>query len=88
MHKTAFVTHDGQYEFLGMLFGIVNSGATLFRGLTKVLVVISGVGSYIDDIVVYSDGEEHLRMLKELSGRLRKAKSTARPTKCLLQSLL
>ena len=37
---------------------------------------ISGVGSYIDDIVIYSDSwEEHLRTLKELFGRLRRAPS-------------
>ena len=43
------------------------------------------VGSYIDNIVIYSDSwEDHLRTLKELFGRLRKARITARPTKCLL----
>ena len=35
VHKTAFVTPDGQYEFTRMPFGIVNSGATLVRGLRK-----------------------------------------------------
>ena len=29
VYKTAFVTSDGQYEFSQMLFGMVNSGATL-----------------------------------------------------------
>ena len=44
---------------------------------------MSGVGSYIDDI--YSDSwEEHLSTLKELFGRLRRARITARPTKCLI----
>ena len=66
-----------------MPFGMVNSGATLVRGLKKVLEGLSGVGSYIDDIVVYNDSwEEHLRALKELFGRLRRAKNTARPIKC------
>ena len=46
---------------------------------------LPGVGSYIDDIVIYSDSwEDHLRTLKELYGRLKKARITARPTKCLL----
>ena len=68
-----------------MPFGMVNSGATLVRGLKKALEELSGVGSYIDDIVIYSDSwEEHLRTLKELFGRLRRARITARPTKCLL----
>ena len=66
VYKTAILTPDGQYEFLRMPFGMVNSGATLVRGLKKVLDGLSGVGSYIDDILIYSDSwEEHLRTLKE-----------------------
>ena len=64
---------------------MANPGATLVGGLKKVLEGLSGVGTYMDDIVVYRDSlEEHLRTLKELFGRLRRAKITARPTKCLL----
>ena len=41
------------------------------------------IGSYIDEIVILSDSwEDYLRRLKELFGRLRKA----RPTKCLLRA--
>ena len=70
------MAEDGQYEFLRMPFGVVNSGATLVRGLKKVLEGLSGVSSYIDDIAIYSDSwEEHLRTLKELFGRLRRARS-------------
>ena len=64
---------------------MVNSGATVLRGLKKVLGELSGVSSYIDDIVIYSDSwEEHLSTLKELFGRLRRDRITARPKKCLL----
>ena len=50
-----------------MPFGMVDSGATLVSGLRKVLQGMPGVGSYIDDIIVYSDSwEDHFRMLKEL----------------------
>ena len=85
VHKTAFVTPDGQYEFTRMPFSMVNSGATLVRGLRKILEGMPGVGSYIDNIVIYSDSwEDHIRTLKELFGRLRKARITARPTQCLL----
>ena len=39
----------------------------------------------MDDIVIYSaSSEEHLRTLKELFGRLRRARISARPTKCML----
>ena len=55
------------------------------RGLRKILEGMPGVGSYVDDIVIYSDSwEDHIKTLKELFGRLRKARITARPTKCLL----
>ena len=37
MHKTAFVAPDGQNEFTRMPFSIVNSGATLVRGLVMAL---------------------------------------------------
>ena len=37
VYKTLFLTPDGQYEFLWMPFGMVNSGAILVRGLKKVL---------------------------------------------------
>ena len=58
VHKTAFVTPDGQYEFTMMPFGMVNSGATLVRGFRKILEGMPGVGSYI---VIYSDSwENHL----------------------------
>ena len=87
VHRTAFVTPNGQFEFTRMPFGMVNSGATLVRGLRKILEGIPGVRSYIDNIVIYSDSwEDHLRMLKELFGRVRKAQITAQPTKCLLEA--
>ena len=46
VHKAAFVTPDGQYEFTRIPFGMVNSGATLVRGLRKILEGMPGVGSY------------------------------------------
>ena len=45
VHKAVFVTPDGQYEFTTMPFGIVNSGATLVRGLRKILEGMPGVRS-------------------------------------------
>ena len=48
-----------------MPFWMVNSGATLVRGLKKVLEGLSGVGRYIDDTVIYSDSwEQPLRTLR------------------------
>ena len=78
--KTAFVTPDGKYEFLRMPFGIKNSGATLVRGMRKVLSGMSGVESYIDDLIMFSSNwKTHLRTLEELLKRLSEANLTARP---------
>ena len=86
VYKTAFVIPDGQYELLWMPCGMMNSGATLVRGLKNILEGLSGVGSYINYTVDNDSWKEHLRTLKELFGRLRRAKIIARPTKCLLGS--
>ena len=83
--KTAFVTPDGQYEFIRMPFGMVNSGATFVRGMKKLLKDLPGVDNYIDDIIVHTaKWEDHLDTLRELFTRLAKAQLTIKPTKCYL----
>ena len=52
--KTAFVTPDGSYEFLKMAFGMVNSAATLKRGMKKLLKGMKNVEFYRDDILVHT----------------------------------
>ena len=47
VHKTDFVTPDGKYEFTRMPFGMVNSGATLVRGLRKILEGMTGAESEV-----------------------------------------
>ena len=82
--KTAFVTPDETYEFPRMPFGMKNSGATLVRGMREVFSGMSGVESYIDDLIVFSsDWKIHLRTLEELLKRLSEANLTARPSKCI-----
>ena len=53
IHKTAFVTPHGCYEFLRMPFEMKNSGATLVRGIRKLLQDMDNVECYIDDLIVY-----------------------------------
>lgn len=45
--KTAFVTQDGHNEFLEMPFGLINAGATLVKGLRKLLLDLL----YVDYII-------------------------------------
>ena len=37
IHKTAFVTHDGTFEFVKIRFGMINSSATFVRAIHKLL---------------------------------------------------
>ena len=87
IHKTVFVTVDGCYEFLRMLFRMKNSGATLVRGMRKLLPDLDHVESYIDDLFVYTkDWDTHLQVLDKLLCRLQQARLAVRPTKCLFGS--
>ena len=83
--KTAFVTPDGHWEFLRMPFGMVNRSVTLKRGLSRNLKDVDNVLFYWDDILVHtSSWEDHVKTLRELFQRLKKADLTIRPSKCIL----
>ena len=79
IEKTAFIMPDGTYDFLRTPFGMKNSGATLVRGMRKILAGMSNVNSYIDNFRIHiNDWQLHLQVLEELLPRLRKAGLTAK----------
>ena len=82
IHKTAFVTPDAHYEFTRMPFGLVNAGATLVRGMRKVLDGIPNVGVYIDIILYNEIFEEHMGNLNRVFQRLKYHNLTIKSTKC------
>ena len=85
MHKTAFRTRYGHYEFLVMPFSLTNALAAfmdlmnhVFRSYVDQFVVV-----FIDDILVYSkDRENHDTHLRVVLETLRKEHLYAKPRKC------
>lgn len=74
--KTAFSTEAGHYEFLRMPFGLKTAPATFQRAMDNVLRGLQGLHClvYMDDIIIYSTSmQEHIKDLRSIFDRLRKA---------------
>ena len=83
--KTGFITSEGTFVFKRTPFGMLNSGATFNRMMRKLLVGLSGVTNYVDDILVYSETwEQHIEALHNVFQRIKDANLHARPSKCTL----
>ena len=94
--KTAFVTHQGLFEFRVMPFGLTNAPSVFQRVMQQVLSGLNPpdgrefVEVYIDDVLIFSRTmEEHIDHLRQVLERLRKASLKLKPGKChfLRQSL-
>ena len=75
-HKTGFVTHEGNYVFNKLAFGLMNSPNAFAMVMSEVLPGINWrfAQVYVDDILVYSaDFDQHLKHLQEIFDRFRKA---------------
>ena len=73
MHKTAFRTSFGLYEFLVVPFGLTNAPATFNRMMERIFRDHRDyVGTFFDDMLVYSKKEEeHHRHLETVLQLLR-----------------
>ncbi|MCO5549911.1 hypothetical protein L7F22_003387 [Adiantum nelumboides] len=74
VHKTAFKTTFGLYEFLVMPFGLTNAFATFNRLMNRILKPHRNyVGTFFDDMIVFSKSEqEHRDHLTAVFNELRK----------------
>ena len=68
---TAFETPRGLFQFRTMPFGLVNSGASF--------------DSFVDDMWIFTETwKDHMTSLRQVLDRLRSAKLTAKPSKCMI----
>ena len=84
-HKTAFVTHDGNYQFKRLPYGLRNAPICFQNVMTQVLRGINFKFAlvYVDDIMVHSANfDEHLNHLSTIFQRLREANLKLQPKKC------
>ena len=68
-----------------MPFGLVNSGTTFCRMIRKILHGVPNVDSFVDDMWIFTENwEDHKTSLRQVLDRLRSAKLTAKPSKCMI----
>lgn len=81
--KTAFVTPQGQFEFLVMTFGFAGAPSTFSFMMNSVLHGLSFVAVYLDDILIFSKtAHEHVHHVSQVMDRLTEQKLYCRPAKC------
>ncbi|XP_042899321.2 uncharacterized protein [Parasteatoda tepidariorum] len=81
---TSFKTHNSQYRFRVMPFGLRNAAATFQRVMNKALTPFKNFSlAYIDDIGIFSNSfEEHLEHLELILKRLEELNFTVNLKKC------
>lgn len=85
INKTAFMTMDGLFEFLGMPFGLTNAPSAFQRMINVLLdrTRFKYTLVCLDDILVFSKSfSEHLDHLEEVFQRLRLNNLLLQPSKC------
>jgi len=82
--KTAFVTHDGLYEWTRMPFGLKNAGATFVRAMKTILHPLRSFSdTYVDDMAVgSSQWSQHVFHVRQYLEVIRDAGLTLNLDKC------
>ena len=86
IYKTAWsLSNLGRFEYRVLPFGLMNAPRTFFRVISKALEGLIGVICFccIDDIIIFSkDLKTHLKRLRIIFDRLRKANLKLQTAKC------
>ena len=83
--KTAFITHEGHYEWLFMPFGLKNAPATFQKAIQAILgsILYKGAINYLDDIIIYTETlEQHADLLNDVLNRLKEHGVRLKESKC------
>jgi len=80
---TSFITGRDSYRFNVLPFGLSSSPASYSRLMRKILENAENLDNFVDDIIEYTsdDFDEHLRVMRDLFERVRRANIKLRPTK-------
>ena len=69
-----------------MPFGLVKSGTTFCILMRTILSNLPNVDSFVDDMWIFTETwKDHMTSLRQVLGRLRSAKLTAKPSKCMIR---
>ena len=85
VHKTAFKTRWGLYEFLVMPFGVTNAPAQFMNMMNALLgeYLDKFVLIFLDDVLIYSaNPQDHAEHLRKVLGKLRESSGSI---SCLLR---
>ena len=87
VHKTAFRTRYGHFEFKVLPFGLTNAPATFMQLMHDIFrdMLDEGVIVFLDDILIYSNNlDSHKKLVRKVLHRLREHKLYAKESKCEL----
>ena len=85
MAKTVFTVSSGCYQLKRMPFGLMNAAATFNRVMKNMLYEVQNIDHFIYDVLTHTaTWDDHIKALKDLFQRVRKAGLTIHPTKCFV----
>ena len=82
-HLTAFVTHEGMFQYRRMPYGLSSAPSAFQKIVSSVLSGIEGTLNLLEDVVVYgNDKAEHDQRLDKVISQLAKHNLTLIEGKC------